>query len=59
LDVLRSADVVLVTRPGSGWLLTAPPGAPDLWLRAHVLDADDAVVVLEAGDGSPRPRPGT
>jgi hypothetical protein len=54
-----TADLRVVTRPGAVWLLTAPPGAPDVWLRARVVDADRAAVLLEAGDGSPRPAPGT
>lgn len=56
---MRATDVVVVTRPGASWLLTAPPGAAELWLRARVVDADDGAVVLEAGDGSPLPPPGT
>jgi hypothetical protein len=35
------------------------PGAPDVWLRAVVVDADRDVVLLEAGDGSAPPAPGT
>lgn len=57
--MLLSADVVVVTRVGSDWLLTAPPGAADLWLRARVVDADRDVVLLEAGDGSPLPAVGS
>lgn len=54
-----SPDLDLVTRTGAGWLLSAVPGAPDVWLRAAVVDADRDVVLLEAGDGSAPPAPGT
>lgn len=56
---MARADVKLVTRPGASWLLTAVPGAPELWLRATVVDADRANVLLAAGDGSRPPAPGT
>jgi len=57
--VVRTADVTHVTRASPAPLLTAAPGTPDLWLRARVVDADRDVVLLEAGDGSPPPPPGT
>lgn len=57
----RSTDLRVVTRPGESWLLTAPPGAAELWLRTRVVDvdADGSSVLLEAGDGSPLPPVGT
>ncbi len=57
--MLVSADVLVVTRPGATWLLTAPKGSAEVWLRARVVDADGDVVLLEAGDGSPLPAPGS
>ena len=51
--------MAVVTRGGADWLLTAPPGAADLWLRARVVDGDGDVVLLEAGDGSPLPAAGS
>jgi c-di-GMP-binding flagellar brake protein YcgR len=57
--VVLLADVAVVSRTGASWLLTAPPGAGEIWLRARVVDADQDVVLLEAGDGSRLPGPGS